>query len=957
MGGQVEHAILNYGFIMKKIIAFVLGWFLIFEIGASAQTLKKHPDDKSVSRHFVLENGLKVLLISDPAFNVSAASLEVQVGSLTDPADRQGLAHFLEHMLFLGTGKFPDIEDFPVYLERHGGYSNAFTAEDRSNYYLEVQHDAFEGALDRFSHFFIDPLFSSEYIQKEINAVHSEHQKNLEQDSWRQMQLFRAFFRKDHPASHFATGNEETLKEITQEEFITFYNTYYSVNRMSLVLLSEKGLDELESMARRYFLPIKNNYLEPLTYDPHYLDIAEALRVIRCDPIKDLRELMLTFAIPDFTRHYNVKPEQLVSFCIGHEGKGSLLSYLKDKGLATGLSAGASYNTPDYGSFSIHIQLTQKGLEKYHDVIGYCFSYIRLLKEQGIAPHIFKEIQRMAELDFTYENKGEGAERASHLADNMNRYPIEIAETVDYMYETLDPGLVDSLLDNLRPDNMLCMLTAEGLETDRVEPYYGTRFSYNIEKGDSYSLLLDPPLVTGLSLPAPNPFLPDDVTLLAERPVNLINEPGLELWYAQDVTFKMPRVSITFHIQPPKELVDTGYMTRLLFYAACINEELNETAYTAHMAGLDYAFSTDLDSVIITISGYVDSVSVLLNDIGQGLRSLEISEQQFEDIKERILREWKNFKMGQAYEIARHISRRIRKETYFDFDSLLKEGEPLKLADVEQFADNLFKKTRIEALICGNITAGQAVSLSRFLQSYIPSVPLDKDGVFKQRILVEKEKDPLTYIERLETNNSCLWRTIYLGSETAELRMAARILEKFISPLFYAEMRTRQQLGYIVMTAAPEDNGQYYLFFIIQSESHPADEMRQKADIFINSLPPKFDVLSDEEFAVFKAVLREELLEKPKSIDEKSTLFYELTFEKDKDFDQLQNNLDALESLTRSQVLKLLSDSVDPETKKVTDILLFAKQHIIMDDTKSSIESIDLFKKGRDFVAMPKRPE
>src|SRR4030042_3084407 len=581
---------------MKKIITFVLAWFLIFEIAVSAQTLKKHPDDKSVSRHFVLENGIKVLLISDPGFNVSAASLEVQVGSLMDPEDRQGLAHFLEHMLFLGTGKFPDVEEFPVYLERHGGYSNALPADDRSHYFLEVQHDAFEGAVERFSHFFIDPLFSSEYIQKEINAVHSEHQKNLEQDYWRQMQLLRVFYRKDHPASHFATGNEDTLKGVTQEEFISFYNTYYSANRMSLALLSDTGLDELESLARKYFLPIKNNNVEALTYDPHYLDIVEGLRVIRCDPVKDLRELMLIFAIPDFTRHYNLKPEQLVSFCIGHEGQGSLLSCLKAEGLATGLSAGAGYHTSDYGSFSIHIQLTQKGLEQYHDVIKYCFSYIQLLKTQGLAPHLFKEIQRMAELDFTYENKGAGGERASHLSGNMSRYPVEIAETVDYIYETLDEGLVDSLLDDLRPDNMLCMLTAEGLETDSVEPYYGTRFSCNIEKGDIYNLLSDPPLITGLSLPASNPFLPDDVTLLAERPVNLINEPGLDLWYAQDVTFKMPKARLTFHIQPPKELVDAGYMTQILFYTACITEKLNETAYTAHMAGVGFGFSDALCS-------------------------------------------------------------------------------------------------------------------------------------------------------------------------------------------------------------------------------------------------------------------------------------------------------------------------------------------------------------------------
>ena len=98
---------------MKKIFALLLGSFLFFHIPVFAQTLTKHADDKSVSRHFVLDNGLKVLLVSDPDFNNSAAALEVQVGSLMDPKDRQGLAHFLEHMLFLGNKKYPEVFRVP----------------------------------------------------------------------------------------------------------------------------------------------------------------------------------------------------------------------------------------------------------------------------------------------------------------------------------------------------------------------------------------------------------------------------------------------------------------------------------------------------------------------------------------------------------------------------------------------------------------------------------------------------------------------------------------------------------------------------------------------------------------------------------------------------------------------------------------------------------------------------
>ena len=73
-------------------------------------TMGKHPLDKSEVRKMVLDNGIKVYLLSDPNFNISAASMVVEVGSLDNPSDREGLAHFLEHMLFLGTEKYPDVD-------------------------------------------------------------------------------------------------------------------------------------------------------------------------------------------------------------------------------------------------------------------------------------------------------------------------------------------------------------------------------------------------------------------------------------------------------------------------------------------------------------------------------------------------------------------------------------------------------------------------------------------------------------------------------------------------------------------------------------------------------------------------------------------------------------------------------------------------------------------------------
>ncbi len=87
-----------------------------------------------------LENGLEVLLVSDSHTDKAAAALDVHIGNLCDPSDAQGLAHFLEHLLFMvwiqltqGTEKYPIENEYSQFLSIHSGHSNAFTAGDHTS--------------------------------------------------------------------------------------------------------------------------------------------------------------------------------------------------------------------------------------------------------------------------------------------------------------------------------------------------------------------------------------------------------------------------------------------------------------------------------------------------------------------------------------------------------------------------------------------------------------------------------------------------------------------------------------------------------------------------------------------------------------------------------------------------------------------------------------------------------
>ena len=155
---------------------------------SSAQKVSDRHDPRYPDRQYrsyTLENGLKVLLISDPNATHAAVSLSVDSGLWADPKAHLGLAHYLEHSLFLGTKKYPGEGSYFQFIQHHNGSANAFTAPEETNYMFNIDADSCEPALDRFSQFFIAPLFNKADLAREIQAVNSEHSKNISSDGAR----------------------------------------------------------------------------------------------------------------------------------------------------------------------------------------------------------------------------------------------------------------------------------------------------------------------------------------------------------------------------------------------------------------------------------------------------------------------------------------------------------------------------------------------------------------------------------------------------------------------------------------------------------------------------------------------------------------------------------------------------------------------------------------------------
>lgn len=196
----------------------------------------KSPNDQRLYRAVTLRNGLRVLLVSDPDATASGAALSIHAGSYSDPEDIPGVAHFCEHMLFLGNSAYPTEDELRRFLSAQGGSLNAFTTEQFTTYFFDVSPSGLLGALSRFSSLFKSPLFTASATDRELNAIESEDAKNKQSDQFRVTQVEKSFALQGHPERHFGTGNRATLAREDRDArsaLQSFFQRYYHAGRSS----------------------------------------------------------------------------------------------------------------------------------------------------------------------------------------------------------------------------------------------------------------------------------------------------------------------------------------------------------------------------------------------------------------------------------------------------------------------------------------------------------------------------------------------------------------------------------------------------------------------------------------------------------------------------------------------------------------------------------------------------
>lgn len=920
-----------------------------------SENIQKSLLDDRQYKFIKLPNNLNALLIHDPTTDKAAAALDVNVGAYKDRHyNISGLAHFCEHLLFMGTGKYPSENEYSAYLSKYGGHSNAFTAFEHTNYYFEVSSNYLEGALDRFSQFFIDPLFDESCKDREINAVDSENKKNLQNDFWRLYQLEKLTSNPRHPYNHFSTGNYGTLNDEPKKQGINvrdvlldFYNSNYSANLMNLVVIGKEDLLQLTEWTLEKFSSIKDKQLPSPSYNNEVIYDSENLStILKGKSIMDSNKVELCFMIPDDQdKNWKYLPSSYFSHLIGHESKGSIYYHLNELGLINSLSCGSSRVCTDSSIFIIECELTPKGLENYEEVIVNIFQYLKLLKHSDPHEWLFNEIKQMQEINFKFRQKQNAASTASKISGSLSKFDKLIPP--DYIFNhqaqiEFNPEAIKKYENYLTTDNLRINLSSQTFnDLPKKEHWYGTNYDYNPLSQNLIEKLNTCQFNEAYSFPVKNQFVPENFEIYGQKnlesplkhPYLFKDSNKFQVWFKQDDQFDVPKVSINLFLHLPDSNTDIKSVILTQLYSELFEDEMNDLSYYASLVGLSFGTNQWRNGLLVKVSGYNDKIAILLKEILNKLTSFVPTAEKFELIKFKLLQDFKNFGFEVPYmQVNTNFLTLVNEKTYLTRNKL-PVLQSLKYEDMSGFVKNkLWSSMFVESLIIGNINIEHLKHIVELLEKNFEKIPkIDGnieaiDEVIKLQSHINKSKGETTIVnlplEDKQNVNSSIEYFIQVGDIlNYKLRSLTELLVTILHEPCFNQLRTKEQLGYVVFSSLRLTRNYLGYRILIQSE-RSNDYLRTRIENFLTTLKQYLTDMSEESFENFKNTLIDKKLIKLKNLGEESTKFWNLITDGYYDFKINDKLIEQVKQVSKQEFLEFFDQFINPASAKSNKIVL-----------------------------------
>lgn len=902
--------------------------------------------DKREYKSVVLNNKLRCILISDPDTDMSYASLAVNVGHYKDPDNYEGLAHFLEHMLFMGSKKYPDENEYNVYLNKHGGYSNAYTDKELTNYYFSITPKYFNKCLDIFSRFFIDPLFKEDSVNREVNAVDSEHKKNINNDYWREDHLLSILTDRNHPNHKFGTGSLETLqKPNLRNELLKFHDKYYSANIMSLCLLSNHTMEELTNMISCFESITNKDISEDMMKDYKINPYRSLPKNLHLVSIQDYDKLQIMWILPNDKQHYDICPIEYISELLGTETKNSVCYELKNLKLCTMIQTYEQSRDDNTIILCLSLRLTELGKNNISSIINIIYHYIDILKNIDHERY-YEDFRVINKINFDYLSKDNSTDYVTNITKNMFEYPIKFILSHGFILNSFNSyvnSIIRDYLNFFNRNNNIVLYSSnnvldnhEYITNDKV---YNLEYS-NINIDTSLKLLSED---YKLSSPKYNQFIPNIDTLylshITKEPIEIYKN----FWIKQDTKYNLPKVIFNLNMYNDNiSKTHKSYISHKIIILL-LEEYLNPVLYPSTSVGTNYDIYLNSSNIEISIECYTDIfmniVLIITNAIKNIYCILKLPniKDKFTMFKDLLTEEYENTKLDPPY--SRLFPLLYTSATKYNtgtIDDKLKILHSITLEDcintANDLRDNLYTKTLLQGCFNLNIIKPIIDIINDFIPNqktciYDPTINYDDYIMFNPKTIINNKSTNPSEINNgiLCIYNVCNFNESYV-KDWKYILCCVSVFESIAKEKFFNRLRTKEQLGYFVRCNKTLYGHTLYpclgICFTIQSPVLKCHQLEEKIKSFIDDLQDIIKSYNNNEKDEFNDIITSLI----KMYDKNDDNLYEEFSRNNQIINRNYHNFNFRTSII--DTLKKIN---------INDILIFYDKHIVSNDDVSIV--------------------
>lgn len=807
----------------------------------------------------ILNNGIKYTIIKDNNINNCYVSCIVGVGSYNDPKEYSGLAHFLEHMLFLGSKKYPEESYFDNIIKLNGGYSNAYTTLFETNYYYMVNSHFLEQSLDIFSRFFIDPLFDKNSVMREINAVDSEHKKNINNDFW----LYRQVILNIMNIKRFSTGNLETLnKPDIREKMIEFYDKYYCSNNMCITILVPDSYNFSKNNFQNYFIntfdKIPNKKFTPILRKNNFIKnnfIKNINKESQLIPVNNGKELnILYFWNIGIDKKYKInKNIRIVSEVIESNYKDNLEKVLINKSLITSLD---SYYLDD-GIFVLNLNVPINNLDKVNiinNIIRVYFDNLKKLKWDKLLDYY----NRKFNIIYEYGNKESSENLILSISENMLYFNKSNYYNGDKIIIKKDLSNLKKLVNNLSFDKCYILYVHYndlGITNKNIDPYYNAIYGNvklynNINNNINFDILyynefynIKPKLIKNL-----------DKYNLPQLYSNRKWYGGVSK-YNEYTVYGILSFYNYYYFNSIENYILTIISVNIINYYLSLNfHDISEIGYIAR-----FNSNYKLGTIILSINGLNDKYNIFFNKVIEYIKNI-LKKIKINIIKlnlDNYIESIQNIIKINPWNLVEHIIDNNTFKYSYNYNDIINY---IKKNNKNNYFENKiynhikkivrFEKMGLKSIFYGNINIFDLPNMDSFNNNYNIRLPKNPSLNISNNIIV-------THPNNNEKNNLIMFRYKVGTFEPLKI-IKLYIISLLIDNKAYSYLRTQEQLGYLVNAGIYKDTENYYLMIKVQSDKN-VDYVKKIINQFINYFNNYLKLLSDEEYNSIINTVKENL--------------------------------------------------------------------------------------------------